>query len=83
MEARRAALRTAIADYIHYVSVHVFVSSDGTELVIHPEMKYGAPERYYQIVDDISDKEGTVVERYSALVKLGRRKLGIEGSVVY
>ena len=82
LEAALAALKAAIADYIYYVSVHVFVSHDQTELVIHPELKDRDPERYYEIVYEIADKEGALVDTYSALVKLARRKLGIEASVV-
>lgn len=82
LEAALAVLKTAIANYEHYVSVHVFVSHDQTELVIHPELKDRDPERYYEIVYEIADKEGALIDAYSALVKLARRKLGIDANVV-
>lgn len=82
LEGALATLKSAITEYDQYVSVHVFVSDDGTELVVHPEMKYGNPEHYYPIVHEIVHKEGMLLDAYVALVKLARRKLGIDATVV-
>jgi hypothetical protein len=45
-------------------------------------MKYGSPERYYAIVHEIAHREGILLDAYAALVKLARRKLGIDPQVV-
>jgi hypothetical protein len=82
LDAALAQLRLAVAEYNECVLTHVFVSDDHTELVIHPEMKYSNPDRYYPIVHEIARKEGVLIEAYGALVRMARRKLGIEAAVV-
>jgi len=81
LEAAFAFFKSAIADYCQYVSVKVFVSDDGSELVIQPVMKYANPDAYYVIVYEIVQREGVFLDAYAALVKLARRKLGIDASV--
>ena len=81
LDAVLASLKASVAEYDEYVSVHVFVSDDGTQLVIHPEMRHSDPDWYYSVVHEIARKEGGLLDAYSAFVKLARRKLAIDANV--
>lgn len=82
LEAARGGLTAAVNDYNNAVLNSAFVDDSGNELVIQPGMKYANPDAYYKIVHDLSRKEVALLEAYDSLVKLGRRKLGIDAPVV-
>ena len=79
LEAARAKLEQAVHSYTNDVLTHTFAVVERQESAFYPEGKERNPEFYYKVVYETARKEGIVNDAYAEMVKLARRKLGIDG----
>ncbi|MFN7716805.1 MAG: HNH endonuclease [Pseudanabaenaceae cyanobacterium] len=48
------------------------------EIAVYPDIKYSKPDVYYEAVKDVDQLANNVCSAYDSLIRLGRRKLGVD-----
>lgn len=77
LEIRRCQLKDCIEEFINIFLLVVF-STENQMLAVYPDIKYSKPDVYYKAVNDLHQAANKVCSAYHDLIRLGRRKLGVE-----
>lgn len=81
LEIRRSQLRDSIEEYLYLVSYNTFPIENQfgeQKNYVDPSLKLSNPTLYYQTVEDLGQAAQKLCSAYDDLVRLGRRKLGVE-----
>jgi len=82
LDAIRAALARAAFNFHGLLGQNTFpLKSDGDLLnELPPEWHHEQPKRYHQVVDELYRSRRELLDSFDALVRAGRRKLGVDYS---
>lgn len=78
LEGLRAELIAAILSFIHVIGSETFPSRNPGFNSVPPEWEDEQPERFWEVVNQLHEIGSQIGDTYDSLVKLSRRKLGIQ-----
>ncbi|MBE9249438.1 HNH endonuclease [Dolichospermum sp. LEGE 00240] len=77
LEIRKCQLKNCIEEFFLILFQVIFVTENGM-MAIYPEIKYSKPDIHHKAVEDVNQAVNKVCSAYDDLIRLGRRKLGVE-----
>lgn len=77
LEELRIGLIQKIASFLEIVGLETYPTSKVGRNAVPPEWEYERPKHFRKVVQTLEDIASQIGENYDSLVKMGRRKLGI------
>jgi hypothetical protein len=82
LEIHKCRLTESIEEFLEILFTIGFTTDRWTkeyrEMAVYPDIKYSKVEIHHKAIEDIHNAANSVCSAYDALIRLGRRKLGVE-----